>query len=271
MFDSWKHCTHQNCHSSDTSCTGCSLEDTQSETNPIFLALLEAIQNRNVEVQILTNNYSVPTCEDHVTLLDWLHVNGAQIKFYKTTLFLHAKFMMTDNGAKVLLSSVNFSLTSFTKNRETGVIVSNCNCDAMDLYTSVYQYDWDHADEFILTNSYTKAQLDIITTPLDSTASYTPPTSYDNVQIVTSYVGPDYARDTFLQYLNKTTQSLVLHIYDITDQNICEDVAQLYKNNGVKVDVLVDRTTVSFLTSARKRVSLCKHILNLYKCLYIYA
>ena len=260
-FESWnKTCTrhHGSCNEENV-CTGCSLEETHKESFPIFTALLNAVHFKKLSVKILTNNYSVETCDSQTTLLDWLHINGIEVRMYKSTTFLHAKFMMTDGGKKILISSVNFSKTSFMRNREAGVIISDCDdCQALELYKSVFQYDWNEADEYILSNEYSKDQLEYITDSklllyaLLKLPSERVPRAYvselktfANTEIVLGYVAPDYARKTFLNLLNSTRSSLIVHIFIITDAEICDAVVELHKH-GVNVTVLVSKHTTGF-------------------------
>ncbi len=221
---------------------------TRNEPFKVFQALVEAMQSpRNISVKILTNNFSVPTCKDETTLLDWLHVNGAEIRTYASTTFLHAKFMMTDNGVKVLVSSVNFSYQSFSQhNRETGVIVSNCECRALDLYKEVFEFDWKEGDTYVLTNTYSEEQIQVIKSPVDSPISSNQIETFPNVDIVQTYVAPDFARQTFFNNLNNTQHSLLIHIYFIGDMEICDQIVALHKNSGVKVSVLVSERTLNF-------------------------
>lgn len=268
-FESWnKTCArhHGSCNEENV-CTGCSLEVTHQESFPIFTALLNAVHLKKLSVKILTNNYSVETCNSQTTLLDWLHINGIEVRMYKSTTFLHAKFMMTDGGQKILLSSVNFSKTSFMQNREAGVIISDCDdCQALELYKSVFQYDWNEADEYILSNEYSKDQLEYITDSklllyaLLKLPSERVPRAYvselktfTNTEIVLGYVAPDYARKTFLNLLNSTRSSLIVHIFIITDAEICDAVVELHKH-GVNVTVLVSKQVTGF---QRKKAQQC--------------
>ena len=223
------------------------------EKFPLYSALLNAIHLRNITVKILTNNYSVPTCPDKVTQLDSLHMNGALVRFYKTTQFLHAKFLMIDDGEKVLVSSINFSEMSFMKNRECGVIISNCaNCEVIKLYKSAYEYDWQNADRLILDNQYSENQIETITNPARlENIVITPPEQripnikikklkvFDNIQLL-GYVGPDYARSTLISQLKNASKSILVHIYSITDRSICELLIYL-KTKGINVTLLVSK------------------------------
>ena len=209
---------------------------------------------RKIAVKILTNDFSVQTCKNETTLLDWLHINGAYIRMYASTTFLHAKFMMIDDGKKILVSSVNFSEESFMKNRETGVIVSDCDCEALDLYNTVFESDWQEGYDFVLTNTYTNEQMKFIKSSIDpSPIPYKEIESFPNVDIVATYVAPDYARQTFFEYLNSTQHSLLIHIYIITDVEICDQIVALH-NNGIDVSVLVSDNIASHYLNKKREV-----------------
>ena len=216
-FDSWSKCTNflKECYS----CVGCSIEDQKNEEFPIFAALLNAVHQKDIKVRLLTNNYTQTTCEDSINPLDWLYINGIQIHFYSTTTFMHSKVVIVDKGKQTSISSVNFSKTSFTKNREAGVVIENCNCDALDLYQSVFQYDWDNGFDYLLDAKYSTTDMKIIKdpTPMDiPSISYpkiaggyvTKKESYDGVQVTRGYVSPDGALDAILSDLSNIKDSL---------------------------------------------------------------
>ena len=246
------------CDKDPPKCTGCHLDEIwQNEKFPVFKALIDAIRVKKLQVKILVNNYSVSTCKDNATLLDWLHVNGAEIRFYRSTSFLHAKFMMIDGGKKVLVSSVNFSETSFKYNRETGVIVSDCaNCDALNLYGRVFDWDWEEAEEFVLSNSYEEGQLQIIKNKqIKNTwnSSAQSLESFQGTEIIQTYVAPDYAFKTFFDFLESIKQSLLVHIYEIEEKEICTKIVSLHRK-GIYVSVIVSNKTEDPYSNKRKRV-----------------
>ena len=222
-FKSWSKCTHKT-HSEDCykNCIGCSIENQKNESFPVFPALLNAIHERGVTVRILTNNYTKAfvACTDRVTPLDWLALNNVEIRHYTSTTFQHAKFITIDKGTKTAISSVNWSHTSFMKNREAGVILENCTCSAITFYQSVFEYDWDNAMEYIPTRAYSQPEIRIITNT--SHMSYTMPKGgervpgafvtklipHRNVEIKKVYTSPDNARDTLLSSLRNVQYSL---------------------------------------------------------------
>ena len=254
-FESWESSCSHNHDQCGKSCTGCDISHYRSDEGfPVFAALLNAINLRNVSIRILTNNYSTTTCPGKATMLDWLAVNHISIRMYKTTYFLHAKYAFIDGGKKALISSVNFSKTSFMRNRESGVIISQCNdCETLKLYQTVFESDWDMADPYYVPDhQFTDEQLKSMRDP----AFYpypvvTPPgqrvhgiqttmalQDFNDVQI-SGYVAPDYARKTFNKSLQNIQSKLTVHIYAITSTKICKEIINLKKANGINVTMLV--------------------------------
>ncbi len=263
-FKSWSTCTH---YSSECGgkCIGCTVEDQSNEPFPVFPALVNAVHTHNVTVRFLTNDFSVPTCDNLVTPMDWMYYLGMQIKFYRTTTFQHAKFMIIDKGRKVLISSVNFSQTSFTKNREAGVILSDCECSVTDLYQKVFNSDWDTGYDYNLTGSISRESLDTIRSPKllppGRMGPYNIPGAFvtdmetvQGVSIVKGYTAPDNARDTFMKGLDDAKQSLDVHMYQITDSGICDKLLDMHKR-GVNVTLLVGSYIVSYTDYAAAQVS----------------
>ena len=213
---SWNHCTDYK--KACEGCTGCSIQQLRNEAFPVFPVLLNAVHERAVKVRILTNNFTIGTCDGLITPFDWLTLNGVQVRFHTTTTFQHTKFIVIDKGAKTAVSSVNWSYTSFLKNREAGVILEECTCSAITFYLSVFEYDWENGMEYKLDQTYSAADMEIIT----STAHmpYTVPNGvvpgsfvtelipYTNVEIKKVYASPDNARDTIMSYFPEVKTSL---------------------------------------------------------------
>ena len=216
---SWNsNCTRNTDCPKRGSCTGCPLEQQKKEPFPVFPALLNAIHERGVQVRIVTNNFTFYACEGVTIPLDWFVLNKIQVRFYTTTTFLHAKFIVIDKGVKTAVSSVNWSYTSFMRNREAGVIIEDCTCSAISFYQSVFDYDWDHGLDYILTRTYSKAEMDYIrdtahmpyTIPNGSIPGtfVTQLIPHTNVAIKKTYASPDYARDTIMSYMGSIKKSL---------------------------------------------------------------
>ena len=221
-FSSWSRCTPF------TGCQGCTIDDEKKEEFPVFPALLNAKHQRNVTIRILTNSYNQKTCEGKITPLDWLFLNGIEVRTYTSTTFMHAKYMMIDKGKKTSVSSVNFSYTSFMLNREAGVILEGTCSAATGFYAGVFEGDWEKAVEYKPTWSYSSKDMAVITNaysyPVVVPQSRAIPGAYippyqpvSGVTIKKVYASPDYARDELtLQTLDKVTKSFFLAVYQVS-------------------------------------------------------
>lgn len=253
-FNSWGSCTnHDGTCGGD--CIGCTLKDQRNESFPIFSALLNAIHLHNVTVRLLTNDYYVPTCSGLIAPLDWLSLNGIQVRLYRTTTFLHSKFVLIDHGRRTSVSSINFSHTSFLKNREAGMVLDQCSCSAIAMYQAVFENDWDLGYDYVVNNTYTSSELEYITDPSmipyamsphpENPGVYVAPLiPYKNVTVKMAYTGPDYAYDTVMAGLAQTNSSLQVMIYQITDKALCNEMLNL-SMRGVNVTLLVSYHIVS--------------------------
>ena len=215
---SWnENCTkHDDCPPKG-SCTGCSIDQQKDEAFPVFPALLNAVHERGIKIRIITNNFTFSACKGKTVPLDWFALNKIQIRMYATTTFQHAKFITIDGGRKTAVSSVNWSYTSFLRNREAGVILEDCSCSAVSLYQSVFDYDWQNGVDYVITRQYSNSEIDIITdtalmpyqiiSALGSRAYVTQLIQYESVKIKKAYTSPDYARNTLMTYLDSVNKS----------------------------------------------------------------
>ena len=218
---------------------------------------MNAVHLRNVKIRFLTNDFDTDTCQGMTSPLDWMALNGVQIHMYTTTTFMHAKAMIVDKGKKTMVSSVNFSYTSFNKNREAGVILEDCTCDVQDLYQKVFDSDWDTGFAYE-PSKYTSSEMEFITNnkemPIPDPNIPVPPVegayqtamnTYTQVTINSGYTSPDYARSTFMNMLSSVKSTLKVYIYQITDTEICDKLLDL-SNSGVNVSIMVANFIVSY-------------------------
>eukprot|EP01048_Picozoa_sp_COSAG05_P017567 COSAG05_NODE_2416_length_3091_cov_4.257994_4_plen_141_part_00 len=92
---------------------GCtSAAQLRSDAFPVFGALLNAL-HRGISVQILTNDFGEDCPGGTIKMLTFLALNGARIKFYRSTTFLHAKLLAIDSWSMIAISSVNWSHSSY--------------------------------------------------------------------------------------------------------------------------------------------------------------
>jgi phosphatidylserine/phosphatidylglycerophosphate/cardiolipin synthase-like enzyme len=250
---SWSYCTNykEECQG----CTGCSIEAQRNESFPVFPALLNAVHERGIKIRIITNNFTIPACPGKITPFDWLVLNDVQVRMYTTTTFQHAKYITVDKGKKTAVSSVNWSYTSFLRNREAGVILEDCTCSAVSLYQSVFDYDWDNGEDYVITQTYTPSEMAVITNkahmpytvpdiPGIPGAFMTQLIKHESVAIKKGYSSPDSSRDTIMSYFPQVQQSFNLAVYQVTDDGLCDELLSLY-NRGVNVTVMVSDYIVS--------------------------
>ena len=242
-FDSWSNCTPFE------GCIGCSIEDQRNEAFPVFPALLNAVHQRKVTVRILTNDYNSSTCAGKIAPLDWLFLNGVEVRYYTSTTFMHSKYMMIDKGKKTSVSSVNFSYTSFMENREAGVVLSGACKAVINFYSSVFESDWNQGLNYTVNNHYNSSEMNAITDPSPIPVNvpfppYIPGAyvtslhNYSSVYLRKVYTAPDFARDTVFDTLDKTQASFYLMIYQVTDGGLCDELLTMH-NNGIDVRLLV--------------------------------
>ena len=109
------------------------------EVDQIINAILAA-KNRGVTVRVITDEE-----KDFEEIADILHNNGIPIVWQDSRWFTanHNKGIIVD-GRMVLISSINYSEGSITRNREAGVIIENK--DVAQWYLEVYDFDWSIGD-----------------------------------------------------------------------------------------------------------------------------
>eukprot|EP00656_Telonema_subtile_P040932 TRINITY_DN4601_c0_g1_i4.p1 TRINITY_DN4601_c0_g1~~TRINITY_DN4601_c0_g1_i4.p1 ORF type:complete len:476 (+),score=69.83 TRINITY_DN4601_c0_g1_i4:149-1576(+) len=250
-FSSWSGCTP---YSNATSCVqACTPQKQRDEEFPVFPALLNAA-HAGVKVRLLTNNYETGDCAGVISPLPFLALNGVEIAYYTSTTFLHAKYMAVD-GVKLSVSSINFSRTSFTRNREAGALIDGAGAAPLiAMATSVFEADWAQADPLKPQPSgWTAADLTVIqnTSALPVVLPKVSPTqsSYYNPatpspimlsagSVVSLAVSPDFASENLMQSISHANKSLDVMIYQITGDFIADELIALAKR-GVVVRLLV--------------------------------
>ena len=210
------------------------------------------MHQRKVTVRLLTNDYNSVTCAGKVAPLDWLFLNGIkygiEVRYYTSTTFMHSKYMMIDKGKKTSVSSVNFSYTSFMKNREAGVVLSGTCSASIKFYSSVFESDWNQSLPYTVNNHYSPSEMNAITDPSPMPVNVPSPPhipgayvtslhTYSSVHIRV-YTAPDFARDTVFDTLTKTQASFYLMIYQVTDEGLCDQLLAMH-NRGIDVRLLV--------------------------------
>ncbi|EGC38951.1 hypothetical protein DICPUDRAFT_96740 [Dictyostelium purpureum] len=226
-MDSWVGCSD-----SYNGVYGCSVSKQRSqETFPIFQALLNAI-HRGVEVRILTNNYYTPnsTCTSgQIDPISFLALAGAKVRYFTTLTFLHSKYCNVD-GTSSSISSINYSQTSFMKNREAGVIVTG-NTQLTDFTNTVFEYDWNlgidwptitySSSDMKIINDKTQISVQIPSPPSFSGSYVTTVNTVSDKMKVTVFTSPDNAWDQVSADI-KASSSLKVYIYQITNSDWCD-------------------------------------------------
>jgi len=233
-FSSWSGCTYGEL------CYGCYAKDIkQKEKFPVFQALVNAI-HRGVHVQIVTNDpaqYGDKQCAGKMSLLTYLAIAGASVRYYTTTGFLHTKFVSVDQGDRLAISSINFSKTSIMSNREAGVLIYG-NRAIANFTRAVFDFDNKQAAPIVVDMSqYTSDEIALIRDksdiPVVVPEKYnfkhcevdTPapePKQVINDAIVSLVASPDFALENLKTVLNGVKTSFQLSIYEVSSTPLCD-------------------------------------------------
>ena len=155
------------------------------------------------------------------------------------------------DGKIASVSSVNWSKNSFTNDREAGVVIEGSS-EAIDFLKSVFDDDWEAGDPYKVTETYSTADMAIITSKTTREVNV-PPGPVDRhyvtpvpeaitgtVQNFTVLTSPDYAYSAIMDMINAATESVQFYVYQITDERVCDAVEALHKK-GINVTVLVSK------------------------------
>jgi phosphatidylserine/phosphatidylglycerophosphate/cardiolipin synthase-like enzyme len=189
--------------------------------------------------------------------LTFLSLNGLQIRTYTSTTFMHTKFMAAD-GRKLWIGSINFSWTSFMKNREAGVYFTerSTNGQLYSFAEAVFNGDFSTGLPFVPTQTYSSSDMAVITdTSAVPVVMPTPVVFNTSVYVsqwepvtgeatVTLYASPDYARDTLIDVLQNTQSTLSIEIYQITDPDLCSLILNM--SSTVQIQLLVSNKIYSY-------------------------
>jgi phosphatidylserine/phosphatidylglycerophosphate/cardiolipin synthase-like enzyme len=247
-FSSWSGCSF----AEEGGCAGCYADKQKYEEFPVFPALLNAIHERNVSVRILTNDYGDKTCFGKVTPLDWLLLNGVEIKFYKTTTFTHSKYTSVD-GKNASISSVNFSKTSFLKNREAGVVLGQGAEDLVDMAQKVFENDWSEAftytydpsplsnEDLAIIKSTEHLPVKLPNAPSIPNAYVTPRPAFITEKVsATLFTSPDFSFDTLNAFFSGAKESLSIMIYQVTGEPLCNLLIEMSQKVNFSLLVSAD-------------------------------
>eukprot|EP00762_Andalucia_godoyi_P006615 ANDGO_04980.mRNA.1 hypothetical protein DICPUDRAFT_96740 len=248
-FSSWSGCTDW----STQKCVGCNITYARNgEEFPIFRALLNAV-HRGVNVRILTNNYEQPACPGMIDPLTFLQLAGAKVRYFTTVTFIHLKFIATDNNggsdARVSVSSVNFSYTSFMSNREAGMIIED-SPQWTNYLMSIVELDWDQATDLVPGQTYsaddmkTIADESYLNPDIPSTKTFSCNVGKSLSEPITgtfdvvSFASPDSALDSLMYGLNSTKGSITISMYQINDDDMCSKLIDMHQS-GIHINMIV--------------------------------
>jgi hypothetical protein len=108
-------------------------------TSQAFVDLVQAVidrQNANVDVKIIMSEFETAGYLEQLQALGLDVVSNVKIQNN-----VHNKGIIAD-GARVLVSSQNWSTDGTLYNRDAGVIIENP--DAAGYFQQIFQHDWDH-------------------------------------------------------------------------------------------------------------------------------
>ncbi|KAL9643996.1 hypothetical protein ABK040_005464 [Willaertia magna] len=240
-FSSWSGCTY-----SDNSCGGCTASDLyHQETFPIFQALVNQL-NKGITVRLLTNEPFMKLCANDMDNLTYLKIKGADVRLFTTVSFLHSKYIAVD-GCKAAISSINFSKTSFMKNREAGILVDECD-NSVSKYgivsqftQKVFEYDFMKGRKLDVA-SYSSSDIQFVKDSKYNTIDMPEPYHFKDcdaysgdisplkgVYNVTIFASPDYAYGQLMTALKNVKKSIKLSIYEISHPDICDLLMNLAK------------------------------------------
>jgi len=254
----------KNASSSSWSCGGVLPSRAMAkESFPVFFALLNAAR-RNVTVRILTNKYDDEEvgCDGRVTMKDFLSLANPEkmeVRYYRTTSFMHAKYIARDNGEALSISSVNWSRESMRENREAGVILEEKRDGSDRLFDRVsnraFEYDWKRAQKHVRgVEDIAKEEMAIIKNGVSSGAklentkndAMVKPfvTKMEQILLgegssVKMFVSPDFSREAFLRFLQSAKNVVYIYTYQVTDDDIADVLIDLSMNKNVKVFMML--------------------------------
>jgi phosphatidylserine/phosphatidylglycerophosphate/cardiolipin synthase-like enzyme len=248
---SWIGCTDW-----DTDVTiGCSVEvQKYNETFPVWRATLNALA-RGVKVRIVSNNQGYPVKQGNIDPFSYLILAGAEIHYFTSVTFMHAKYICIDHKV-TSVSSINFSKTSLTKNREAGFILrpdDGSDNTLIQFMQDVFEYDFSHGPSFTVNQNYSQSDMNMILNrshldvvvpdPIDFKDSYV--TKYYTVKSssipLEVIISPDFAYQTISDKLSAVKDSFSLYIYQVTGPEFCDQLLDLHKRD-ISLKFLFSRT-----------------------------
>eukprot|EP00003_Mantamonas_plastica_P011883 TRINITY_DN2187_c0_g2_i5.p1 TRINITY_DN2187_c0_g2~~TRINITY_DN2187_c0_g2_i5.p1 ORF type:complete len:227 (-),score=51.27 TRINITY_DN2187_c0_g2_i5:370-1026(-) len=124
------------------------------------------------------------------------------------------------------------------------------------LWEDIFESDWDQATQFKVNQTYSAADMAIITNKSKINVVIPPPNSFPGSYVtklqpvngtfptVESFASPDYSHQTLFEALDAVKKSFGLVIYQVTDTNLCNKLIAMQKA-GVELKLLFSRSIYS--------------------------
>lgn len=175
---------------------------------------------------------------------------------------MHVKYLLVRNSTgstKAAVSSVNFSVTSFMRNREAGMVVAGSDENHMIKFlNATFDYDFANGLPYVVNQTYSPSDMEQITAtapypvnvptgPQIPGAYITPVPTAVNATMsgLALYASPDFARAQLFADMGSAKSAFAIYIYQITDFQMAQQLITM-SGNGINVTILVSKTIDSY-------------------------
>lgn len=171
------------------------------------MTALGAAVDRGVRVQVMLEEHPFGGGGNHNENAEELTASGAEVRWSSTAIrFSHAKFAVVDQRVALIMNQ-NLTTSSFTGNREFGVVTSEP--EIVDATQMIFDRDWDH----------------------ESPGKVSPPL----------IMSPDNSRSQYLELIQGARTSIDFYAEVIRDAEIMSALGQA-ERRGVAVRLILDET-----------------------------
>lgn len=184
-----------------------------------------------------------------------LAVNNVAFKFKLFIDALHSLAHCWVHNYRISITSINFSRTSFTRNREAGALIGGPGAAPILSFTSsIFEADWAQAEPLnpqpsewssteLATITNVTALAVVLPEPSKTWAAYYNPPNPAPITVAAGSsmvvaASPDYASRTLMSSIQKAVSKLDVMIYQITGDDIADELIRLARR-GVAVRLLV--------------------------------
>ncbi len=205
--------------------------------------------DRGVEVRVILDDANNA---DSKASADLLTSHGISVKICTGTVpmyfdTMHNKGVIVD-GAKVLISSINWSPTSIRENREAGLIIESSS--VAGYYLTLYNHDWS-----VCVNYDPSVHLQTISTQTiqdEPTGNITPSVyinqfsttqTFEGTMDVTCMASPDNCFNVVSNLLKKAKTNIYLSVYTLSSPYLI-DIIKDRMADGVTVKLLLEKSQV---------------------------